>query len=45
MIAEDYYYDSKNVIKLFIQLFHFIHCSNQTNMTSVRNKIFRFGKK
>jgi len=40
MIA-DYYDDTKN-LKLFIQFFH---CSNQTSITSVRNKIFWYCKK
>ena len=43
MIA-DYYDDTKNV-KLFIRFFHFIDCSNQVSITSVRNKIFWYCKK
>jgi len=42
MIAEDYD-DTKN-LKFFIRFFHFFHCSNQTSITSVRNKIFSFCK-
>jgi len=37
MIAEDYN-ETKN-LKLFIRFFHVVDCSNQTSITSVRNKI------
>jgi len=43
MISEDY--DDTRNLKLFIQFFHFFDCSNQTTITSVRNKIFSFCKK
>src|SRR6218665_2333549 len=43
MIAKDYY-DTKNC-KLFNQFLHFLKCSNQTSITSVRSKIFSFCKK
>ena len=36
--AADYYDDKKN-LKLFIQIFNFLDCSNQTCTTSVTNKI------
>jgi len=41
MIAD--YYDDKKNLKLFIQIFNFFDCSNQTSITSVRNKIFGQG--
>jgi len=43
-MIEDYYGDTKN-LKLFIRFFHFFDCSNQSGITSVRNKIFSFCKK
>jgi len=43
MITE-YYVDTNN-LKPFIRFFHFFDCSNQTSITSVRNKIFRYCKK
>src|SRR6218665_632258 len=39
VMAADYYDDTKN-LKLFIQMFNFFDCSNQTCTTSVTDKIF-----
>jgi len=43
MIADCY--DDKKNLKTFIPFFHFFDCSNQTNITLVRGKIFSFCKK
>jgi len=43
MIAKDY--DDMKTLKLYIQFFHCFDYSNQTSITSVRNKIFWFCKK
>jgi len=43
MIAD--YYDDTKYLKLFIGFFNFLDCSNQTSVTSVRNKIILFCKK
>jgi len=42
-MTADYYDDTKN-LKLFIRIFNFFDCSNQTGTTSVTNKIFWFCK-
>jgi len=36
------YDDETENLKLFIQFVPFLKCSNQTSITSVRNKIFLF---
>jgi len=38
-MAADYYDDTKN-LELFIRIFNFFDCSNQTCTTSVTNKMF-----
>src|SRR6218665_3468932 len=37
------YQDDTKILRHFIRFYHFFDCSNQTSITSVRNKIFLFG--